>query len=86
MRTKEKKTEPNQIPAGEPETNKRIKKKSNFTSLAGNRTRSPCHISHLPSPTFNLTPHTHIQAYPQSSPSTNLSFTLYALLFYETSS
>jgi hypothetical protein len=52
---KEKKIEANQIPARKSKRNKRIKKKSNFTSLAKNRTRQPSHtLPHLSSPTSHL--------------------------------
>jgi hypothetical protein len=45
MRRREKKREPKQIPTRKLKRNKRIKKKSNFISLAGNRTRDPCHTA-----------------------------------------
>jgi hypothetical protein len=53
------------------------KKKSDYTSLAGNRTRDPCHTSHLPA-------HTHLHAEANSYPSKNISLDLYTLPFYET--
>jgi hypothetical protein len=56
-------------------------------------TATHCHTSHLasptsplPSPTSHIPTHAHLQAYAQSSHSTNISLTLYILLFYETSS
>jgi hypothetical protein len=70
---KEKETEAKQITARKPKSNERKKKKSNITSLDGNRTRQPskpCHpLPHLPKtpsniqhPTSNIRhPTSHIQ-------------------------
>jgi hypothetical protein len=43
---KEKRTEARQIPGRKTKSNKRIKQKPNFNSLAGNRTHDPCHPCH----------------------------------------